>query len=49
RIMAHLSQDPHMMEAFREGHDIHAATAAKIYKKPISEVTKEERRKAKTA
>ena len=49
RIMAHLSEDPHMMEAFREGHDIHAATAAKIYKKPIEEVTKEERRKAKTA
>ena len=49
RIMAHLSGDPHMIEAFREGHDIHAATAAKIYKKPIEEVTKEERSKAKTA
>ena len=49
RIMAHLSGDPHMIEAFREGHDIHAATAAKVYKKPIDEVTRDERRKAKTA
>ena len=49
RIMAHLSGDPHMIEAFREGHDIHAATAAKIYKKAIEEVTREERSKAKTA
>jgi DNA polymerase I len=49
RIMAHLSQDANMIEAFREGDDIHAATAAKIYKKPLEEVTKEERRKAKTA
>ncbi len=49
RIMAHLSGDPHMQEAFRQGHDIHAATAAKIYKKPIEEVTREERSKAKTA
>ena len=49
RIMAHLSGDPHMIEAFREGHDIHAATAAKIYKKPIEEVTRDERNKAKTA
>lgn len=49
RIMAHMSQDANMIEAFREGDDIHAATAAKIYKKPLSEVTKEERRKAKTA
>ena len=49
RIMAHLSGDPHMIEAFREGHDIHAATAAKIYKKAIEEVTREERGKAKTA
>ena len=49
RIMAHLSGDPHMIEAFREGHDIHAATAAKIYKKPIEEVTRDERSKAKTA
>ncbi len=49
RIMAHLSGDRHMVDAFRKGHDIHAATAAKIYKKPIEEVTKEERSKAKTA
>ena len=49
RIMAHLSQDPNLIEAFCEGHDIHAATAAKIYKKGISEVTPDERRKAKTA
>lgn len=49
RIMAHLSNDPNMVEAFREGKDIHAATAAKIYKKPIEEVTKTERSHAKTA
>ena len=49
RIMAHLSGDKNLVEAFREGNDIHAATAAKIFKKPISEVTKDERRKAKTA
>ena len=49
RIMAHLSGDPHMLEAFREGQDIHAATAAKVYKKPIGEVTRAERSKAKTA
>lgn len=49
RIMAHLSGDPAMTEAFISGHDIHAATAAKIYKVGIDEVTKEMRRKAKTA
>lgn len=49
RIMAHLSKDPHMVEAFNSGEDIHAATAAKIYKIPISEVTSDMRRKAKTA
>ncbi len=49
RIMAHLSGDAQMIEAFRAGEDIHAATAAKIYKKSISEVTRDERRKAKTA
>ena len=49
RIMAHLSGDPHMIGAFREGSDIHAATAAKIYKVPIDEVTADMRRKAKTA
>ena len=49
RIMAHLSGDKNMIDDFRSGYDIHAATAAKIYKKPIEEVTKDERRKAKTA
>lgn len=49
RIMAHLSGDPHMIEAFQKELDIHAATAAKIYKEEISEVTREQRSKAKTA
>lgn len=49
RIMAHLSGDKHMIEAFLEGDDIHASTAAKIYHKPLGEVTRDERRKAKTA
>ena len=49
RIMAHLSGDEHIIQAFREGDDIHAATAAKVFKKPLEEVTKEERSKAKTA
>ena len=49
RIMAHLSGDKHMIEAFLEGADIHASTAAKIYHKPIGDVTRDERRKAKTA
>ena len=49
RLMAHLSGDENLCEAFREGKDIHAATAARIYKKPIEEVTSEERRRAKTA
>ena len=49
RIMAHLSGDRHMIEAFLEGDDIHASTAAKIYHKPIADVTRDERRKAKTA
>jgi DNA polymerase-1 len=49
RIMAHLSHDPNMVEAFNEGKDIHVATAAKIYKTPIGEVSKDMRRKAKTA
>lgn len=49
RIVAHLSGDSNMIEDFRSGYDIHAATAAKIYKKPIEEVTKDERRKAKVA
>ncbi|MGL5272018.1 MAG: DNA polymerase I [Phocaeicola sp.] len=49
RIMAHLSEDPAMIEAFNSGDDIHAATAAKIYKIPIEEVSREQRNKAKTA
>lgn len=49
RIMAHLSQDPHMIAAFCAEADIHADTAARIYHKPIDEVTSDERRKAKTA
>ena len=49
RIMDHLSGDPAMTEAFVSGQDIHAATAAKIYKVNIDEVSKEMRRKAKTA
>lgn len=49
RIMAHLSEDKNMIDAFLSGHDIHAATAAKIYKIDIEEVTPDMRRKAKTA
>lgn len=49
RIMAHLSEDPHMIEAFQKGQDIHAATAAKIYKVKLEDVTREQRSKAKTA
>ncbi len=49
RIMAHLSGDPHMIAAFNEGKDIHQATAAKIYKVDIDQVTREQRSKAKTA
>jgi DNA polymerase-1 len=49
RIMAHLSGDEGLIEDFRLGHDIHAATAAKIFHKPIEEVTREERGRAKTA
>ena len=49
RIMAHLSQDANLIDAFLQGHDIHTATAAKIFKKDIGEVTSDERRKAKTA
>lgn len=49
RVMAHLSGDENMIEAFREGHDIHAATAAKIYKVPMGEVTRDQRTKAKRA
>ena len=49
RLMAHFSQDPHLLEAFRSGQDIHAATAAKIFNVPIEQVTKDQRRQAKTA
>ena len=49
RVMAHLSNDPQMIEVFREGKDLHAATAANIYKKPIEEVTRDERTKSKRA
>ena len=49
RIMAHLSGDRNMIEAFCSGHDIHAATAAKVYKVDLKDVTSDMRRKAKTA
>ena len=49
RIMAHLSGDENLIEAFNAGQDIHAATAAKIFHKTLEEVTSDERRKAKTA
>ena len=49
RIMAHLCGDEHMCKAFREGADVHSATAAKIFHEDISEVTPEQRRIAKTA
>ena len=49
RIMAHLSADEHLVNDFRCGRDIHAATAARIFHKPIEEVSRDERRKAKTA
>ena len=49
RLMAHFSQDPHLVEAFRSGQDVHAATAAKIFNVPIEQVTKDQRRQAKTA
>ena len=49
RVMAHLSNDQNMIEAFREGHDIHTATAAKIYKESLDSVTRDQRTKAKRA
>ena len=49
RVMAHLSGDENMINVFREGKDLHAATAANIYKKPIEEVTRDERTKSKRA
>ncbi|HPX04418.1 MAG TPA: DNA polymerase I, partial [Tenuifilaceae bacterium] len=49
RLMAHMSQDPSLCEAFLNNEDIHTATAAKIFKVPIAEVTREQRSSAKTA
>ena len=49
RLMAHFSQDPHLVQAFVSGQDVHAATAAKIFNIPIDEVSKDQRRQAKTA
>ena len=49
RVMAHLSGDNNMIEAFREGYDIHAATAARIYKEKIEDVSRDQRTKAKRA
>ncbi|MBQ6377890.1 MAG: DNA polymerase I [Prevotella sp.] len=49
RVMAHLSQDENMIRVFKEGKDLHAATAANIYKKPIEEVSRDERTKSKRA
>lgn len=49
RLLAHFSQDEHLLQAFRSGQDIHAATAARIFKLPIEQITKDQRRKAKTA
>ena len=49
RLMAHFSQDEHMLAAFRSGQDIHAATASRIFRMPIEQITKDQRRQAKTA
>ena len=49
RLMAHFSQDEHMLSAFRSGQDVHAATAARIFGLPIEQISKDQRRKAKTA
>jgi DNA polymerase I len=49
RLMAHLSEDEHLVEAFNRGEDIHAATAARIFKVELADVTSDMRRKAKTA
>ena len=49
RLMAHMSGDPHLIEAFNRGMDIHTATAAKVFKVTEDEVTKEQRSQAKTA
>lgn len=49
RLLAHFSGDEHLLEAFRLGQDVHAATAAKIFRIPIEQVTADQRRRAKTA
>ena len=49
RLLAHLSQDEHLLHAFLSGEDVHAATASRIFGLPISEITKDQRRRAKTA
>ena len=49
RLLAHFSQDEHLLKAFRSGQDIHAATAAKIFNLPIEQISKDQRRRAKTA
>lgn len=49
RLLAHFSQDAHLLQAFRERQDVHSATAAKIFQCPIDHVTKDQRRRAKTA
>ena len=49
RLLAHFSQDEHLLNAFRSGQDIHAATAAKIFNLPIEQISKDQRRRAKTA
>lgn len=49
RLLAHLSQDEHLLHAFRTGQDIHAWTASKIYHVALSDVSAEQRRRAKTA
>ena len=49
RLMASISSDPDMIEAFRQGQDIHTATAAKVFKVSLEDVTPEQRRRAKTA
>jgi len=49
RLMAHMSKDPSLLEAFHQGEDIHAATASKIFKVPLSDVTRDQRSRAKTA
>ena len=49
RLLAHFSQDEHLLNAFREGQDIHAATASRIFGLPIDQISKDQRRRAKTA